>query len=157
MPPTNDFDESDVHNRESSMIPKYYSEEPGKHPNFGHFSKSQHHYRPRYLKRHRSTIKTRPSERHISKLINARSGMGPSGSIIANGVFSGPGNFVGDLHFAQPKVFDEPRTQQPEYEFETSGKRYITREDLLSELHAIEKALQKLTSADDSNRRWVRL
>ncbi|AEE09597.1 CrV1 protein [Cotesia vestalis bracovirus] len=144
---TNNFDESDVHNRESSMIPKYFSEEPGKYPNFGHFSKSQHHYRPRYLKRHKSIVKTRPSGRHISKFINARSSMGLPGSIIASGVFSGPGNFVGDLHFAQPQVFDGPRTQQPGYESETYGKRYITREDLLSELHAIEKALKKLTSA----------
>nr|ABN13951.1 CrV1 protein [Cotesia sesamiae]CCQ19174.1 CRV1 protein [Cotesia sesamiae Kitale bracovirus] len=147
MPSTNTFDEIDVHNRKFSMIPKHHSEAPRKQSNFEDFLRSQHPYMPRHLKKHRSSTKTRPFERYISGIFNERSGTGLPGSIIASGVFSGPENFVGDLHFTQPELFDAPRTQQPGNEFETSGKRYVTREDLFSELRAIEKALQKLTFA----------
>ncbi|XP_074109115.1 uncharacterized protein LOC141533915 [Cotesia typhae] len=147
MPSTNTIDEIDVYNRKFWMVPKHHSEAPRKQSNFKDFLSSQHPYMPRHLKKHRFSTKTRPFERHISGNFNERSGMGLPRSIIASGVFSRPENFVGDLYFTQPELFDAPRTQQPGNEFETSGKRYVTREDLFSELRTIEKALQKLTFA----------
>ncbi|CAG5092391.1 Protein of unknown function [Cotesia congregata] len=147
MPPTNDFDESDKYNRESFMIPKSYSWAPPKGPAFMRHPMPDYHIRPEYSTRHRAPFTTRPFVRPISGLSSGSSGIGRPGSIVANGIFSGPGRFVGNLKFTQPELFDTSRTHQHEYESETSEKRHITREDLFSELHAIKEALQKLTSA----------
>nr|AAB40714.1 CrV1 protein [Bracoviriform rubeculae] len=146
-PSTNDFDESDMNNREFLMIPKSYSEAPRKHFDVEYFLKHHPHIKPGHSTRHRPAFEIRPFVGPISELSSGSSGIGQLGSSVADEIFSGLKNFIGNVKFTQPELFDTSKTHQYEYESETSEKRHITREDLLSELHAIKEALQNLKSA----------